>query len=114
MRHRETCRRGYYDAAGWHDGDAPPGIPQWHSATCEGPAANLFYAREQCIAAAPQGAEAFMLDTIASLDERAMRYGHAIAAWLVGEEPSSLGPTRELVDEIVTRRETMLRDLENA
>lgn len=44
MSHAATCRRGYFSADGWVEGDAPPGVAQWHSATCEGRDAQRAYA----------------------------------------------------------------------
>ena len=83
MKHRATCLRGWYDEHGrWRTGDAPCGFAQWHSATCETPEANAKYARTQCIAAAPSNAEPFIFDTIPTLEERAARYGLAMAEWL--------------------------------
>lgn len=83
MIHAAGCRRGWFDARGWHEGRAPRGHAQWHSAVCEGDG-NIEYGRRMAIAQAPAGAESFMFDTIPSLEERAMRFGIAMAQWVKG------------------------------
>ena len=84
MSHVPTCRRGYFLADGWHDGEAPPGVPPWHSATCEGPQAQIFYGRAAALSAAPAGAEPFPFSTEPNLEERAMRFGMAMQEWVRG------------------------------